>query len=76
MQITDIIARLRAETASRIRYALEHGETPYSLAKKAELHRNTLYGWDDENWKPTAETLVKLEPHLPKLPKSRSGIAA
>jgi len=53
----------------RVRYALEHGETPYSLAKKAGLHRNTLYGCEADSWNPTLQTLNKLEPHLPKIPR-------
>lgn len=60
MQITDIPARLR--------HALQHGETPAGLAKKAGLHRNTLYGCEREGWNPTLDTLNKLAPHLPPLP--------
>ena len=62
MAITDIPAR--------VRYALKHGETPASLAKKADLHRNTLYGCEGEGWNPTLATLNKLAPHLPALPAS------
>lgn len=61
MDITDISAR--------VRYALKKGETPGGLAQKAGLHRNTLYGCEADGWNPTLQTLLKLEPHLPKLPK-------
>lgn len=54
------------EIRARVREALKHGETPYGLAKKAGLHRNTLYGCEAEGWNPTLETLSKLAPHLPK----------
>jgi len=60
----------------RVRYALKHGETPASLAKKADLHRNTLYGCDREGWNPTLETLNKLAPHLPELPTPSRKAAA
>lgn len=56
MDISDIPAR--------VRYALKQGETPASLAKKAGLHRNTLYGCEREGWNPTLDTLLKLAPHL------------
>lgn len=52
----------------RVRYALEQGETPAGLAKKANLHRNTLYGCEREGWNPTLDTLRKLAPLLPELP--------
>lgn len=61
---------------ARVRYALQHGETPASLAKKANLHRNTLYGWEREDWNPTLDTLRKLDPHLPKLPRGEAKAAA
>lgn len=60
---------------ARVRYALEHGETAASLAKKANLHRNTLYGCEREGWNPTLETLTKLAPHLPELPTERRAAA-
>ncbi len=66
MQISEIIAR--------VRLALKNGETPYSLAKKAGLHRNTLYGCEADDWNPTSQTLSKLEPHLPR--KSKQDAAA
>lgn len=59
----------------RVRYALKQGETPASLAKKAELHRNTLYGCDKEGWNPTFDTLTKLAPHLPELPEPKQRAA-
>lgn len=58
MTITDI--------PQRVRIALQQGETPSSLARKAGLHRNTLYGCEREGWNPTLETLTKLAPHLPE----------
>lgn len=49
----------------RVRSALKRdGVTPAGLARKAGLHRNTLYGADKPDWNPTAEVLVKLEPHV------------
>lgn len=55
--ITDFIARVRA--------ALQRdGVTPAGLAKRAGLHRNTLYGADSEGWNPTATVLQALEPHI------------
>ncbi len=56
------------ETIQRVRLALSQGEKPSALARKAELHPNTLYGADREDWNPTANTLKALEPHLPPLP--------
>jgi DNA-binding XRE family transcriptional regulator len=61
---------------ARVRYALEQGsETPGSLATKAGLHRNTLYGCEKEGWNPTLDTLTKLAPHLPELPTTRKRAA-
>lgn len=55
--VTDFIERVRA--------ALKHkGVTAAGLAKKAGLHRNTLYGADKESWNPTATVLKALEPHI------------
>lgn len=49
----------------RIRNALQQpGVTAAGLARKAGLHRNTLYGADREGWNPTANILTKLEPHI------------
>lgn len=49
----------------RVRSALKRdGVTPAGLARKAGLHRNTLYGADKDDWNPTADVLTKLEPHI------------
>lgn len=55
--VTDFIERVRAALQ-------KDGVTPAGLAKRAGLHRNTLYGADDPAWNPTAEVLMKLEPHI------------
>jgi DNA-binding XRE family transcriptional regulator len=68
MDISDIPAR--------VRYALKQGETPAGLAKKAGLHRNTLYGCDTERWNPTLDTLNRLAPHLPKIEAAPKQAAA
>jgi DNA-binding phage protein len=52
MDITDI--------PLRVRKALKDNETPGGLAKKAGLHRNTLYGCERPNWNPSYETLIAL----------------
>lgn len=49
-----------SQIPERVRHALQHGDTPASLAKKAGLHRNTLYGCEGDRWNPTFETLSKL----------------
>lgn len=55
--VTDFIERIRS--------ALQQpGVTPAGLARKAGLHRNTLYGADREGWNPTAAVLTALEPHI------------
>lgn len=55
--VTDFIERVRA--------ALKRdGVTPAGLAKKAGLHRNTLYGAEADGWNPTAAILTALEPHI------------
>lgn len=54
----------------RVRHALQHGETAAGLAKKAGLHRNTLYGCERPGWNPTLDTLNKLAPHLPSYPQA------
>lgn len=55
--VTDFIERIRS--------ALQQpGVTPSGLARKAGLHRNTLYGADRDGWNPTADVLRKLEPHV------------
>jgi transcriptional regulator with XRE-family HTH domain len=49
----------------RVRDALKHrGVTAAGLAKKAGLHRNTLYGAERDDWNPTATVLKALEPHI------------
>lgn len=58
------------EAIQRVRLALSQGEKAASLARKAGLHPNTLYGAESESWNPTANTLKALEPHLPELPKA------
>jgi ribosome-binding protein aMBF1 (putative translation factor) len=55
--VTDFIERVRAALR-------QPGVTPAGLAKRAELHRNTLYGADKEGWNPTASVLTRLEPHI------------
>lgn len=69
MHITDIPAR--------VRFAIqENGESHASLARKAGLHRNTLYGCEREGWNPSLDTLRKLAPHLPPLKSERKDAAA
>ena len=51
----------------RIRAALSTGETLAGLARKAELHRNTLYGCTEEGWNPSYETVRRLSAHLPEV---------
>jgi transcriptional regulator with XRE-family HTH domain len=49
----------------RIRLALKRdGVTPGGLARKAGLHRNTLYGVERDDWNPSATVLKALEPHI------------
>lgn len=49
----------------RVRAAIrDNGVSPGALAKRAGLHRNTLYGFDRPTWNPTAQVLQKLEPHI------------
>lgn len=55
--VTDFIERIRAALR-------RDGVTPAGLAKKAGLHRNTLYGADRGDWNPTAAILTALEPHI------------
>ena len=55
--VTDFIERVR--TALH-----QDGVTAAGLAKKAGLHRNTLYGAEKADWNPTADVLKKLEPHV------------
>jgi lambda repressor-like predicted transcriptional regulator len=59
------VAGMVTDFIERIRSALrKDGVTPAGLAKKAGLHRNTLYGADREDWNPTAAILTALEPHI------------
>ena len=55
--VTDFIQRVRAALQ-------QDGVTPAGLARKAGLHRNTLYGVDRDDWNPTATVLKALEPHI------------
>lgn len=55
--VTDLIERIRAALK-------REGVTPGALARRAELHRNTLYGVEGDKWNPTAATLKALEPHI------------
>lgn len=55
--VTDFIERVRAALK-------QNGVTAAGLAKRAGLHRNTLYGADASEWNPTADVLKKLEPHI------------
>lgn len=55
--VTDFLTRVRAALK-------QDGVTPAGLARKAGLHRNTLYGADKDDWNPTADVLTKLEPHV------------
>jgi 3,4-dihydroxy 2-butanone 4-phosphate synthase/GTP cyclohydrolase II len=52
------------EIKARVRQAVAESKSPASLAKRAGLHRNSLYGCDDDNWNPRADTLEKLWPVL------------
>lgn len=63
-------------TIERIRAVLKkQGVTPAGLAKRAELHPNTLYGADKEGWNPTAATLIAVEPFLDELERLPDRIA-
>lgn len=55
--VTDFIERIRAALR-------QEGVTRAGLAKKAGLHRNTLYGAEGDDWNPTAAVLTALEPHV------------
>jgi ribosome-binding protein aMBF1 (putative translation factor) len=57
------MAAMVTDFIERVRTALQQdGVTAAGLAKKAGLHRNTLYGADRDDWNPTAQVLTKLEP--------------
>lgn len=62
--VTDFINRVRAALK-------QEGVTPAGLARKAGLHRNTLYGADRDDWNPTAEVLTKIEPHIIAIEEGR-----
>jgi len=55
--VTDFIERVRAALK-------REGVTAAGLAKRAGLHRNTLYGADAVDWNPTAAVLKAIEPHI------------
>lgn len=55
--VTDFIERVRAALR-------QDGVTAAGLAKRAGLHRNTLYGAEARDWNPTAAVLTALEPHI------------
>lgn len=55
--VTDFIRRVQAAIK-------RDGVTAAGLAKKAGLHRNTLYGAEKDEWNPTAHVLKALEPHI------------
>jgi lambda repressor-like predicted transcriptional regulator len=55
--VTDFIERVRAALR-------QPGVTAAGLAKRAGLHRNTLYGAEAEGWNPTASVLKAIEPHI------------
>ena len=45
--------------------------TKADLARKANLHPNTLLGCEQDTWNPRLDTMLKIEPHLPPLPCER-----
>jgi hypothetical protein len=53
--VSDFIERVRAVLR-------RDGVTPGGLARKAGLHKNTLYGADRDGWNPTLAVLRALEP--------------
>jgi lambda repressor-like predicted transcriptional regulator len=55
--VTDFIERVRAALR-------QPGVTAAGLAKRAGLHRNTLYGAEAADWNPTAAVLKAVEPHI------------
>jgi lambda repressor-like predicted transcriptional regulator len=62
--VTDFIERVRS--------ALKRdGVTAAGLAKRAGLHRNTLYGAEAQGWNPTAAVLTALEPHIEAIEAGR-----
>lgn len=55
--VTDIMERVRAALK-------QPGVTAAGLARKAGLHRNSLYSAERDDWNPTATVLKALEPHI------------
>lgn len=62
--VTDFIKRVRS--AMQV-----EGVTHAGLARKAGLHRNTLYGVERDDWNPTATVLKALEPHVLEIEAGR-----
>lgn len=50
---------------ARIRQAIADGEAPRCLALRAGLGKNTLYGYEKDDWNPSANTLRILADLLP-----------
>jgi DNA-binding phage protein len=50
------------EIKARVRQAVAESKSPAALAKRAGLHRNSLYGCEAEDWNPKSDTLEKLWP--------------
>lgn len=63
------------DTIQRVRWALKNGEKPASLARRANLSPNSLYGAERDDWNPKASTLIALEPLLPPLPADQAAAA-
>ena len=60
------LRRMVTDTIERLRAALKRpGFTKKDLARKANIHPNTLLGCENDAWNPTANTLKAIEPHLP-----------
>lgn len=64
--VHDTIAAVRAELA-------KPGVTKTGLAKRANLHPNTLRDADSEEWAPNARTLLALEAVLFGQPESAAA---
>lgn len=62
--ITDGIANPIEVARLLVRIAITERVSPGTLARRAGLHRNALYGADSPEWDPKASTLLKLWPHL------------
>jgi len=50
-----------AHIKARVRAAIAEGQSAPSLARRAGLHRNALYGCDSPDWNPKSDTLEKLD---------------